>query len=330
MKIAVHGASGFTGGLVVAELARRGVEAVLVGRSRERLRAVADAEVRVATLDDPDALAAAFAGCAAVVNTAGPFTRWGGPVLRAALAARVHYVDTSGEQGQIHDVLATAGPDAERAGVTVVPALADDGGPGDLIAALTAARVAPAREILVADLRLPGGASRGTARSMASIVGRGPLEYADGGWRPDTGGHAPVDLPGERVEVAPFPLPGVATVPRHVPAARVRAAMRADVVKLFASFDPGAAELAPAVLDEATRRAGRWCMLARATGSGATATGVVTGPDPYGLTAVIAVEGALRLARGDARPGALTPAQAFEPAGFLDALVPHGVAWRVE
>lgn len=42
MQIAVYGASGFTGRLVVAELARRDVETVLVGRDTERLREAAD------------------------------------------------------------------------------------------------------------------------------------------------------------------------------------------------------------------------------------------------------------------------------------------------
>src|SRR5918997_4522369 len=155
MKIAVYGASGFTGGLAAAELGRRGLSPVLVGRSPERLRkaaadaGVADAEIRVAGLDDPVALAAAFAGCAAVVNAAGPFALWGEPVVRAAIAAGCHYVDTAGEQGYIRRILETVGPDAERAGLTVVPAMADDGGPGDLIAHLTARELVNVADLLV-------------------------------------------------------------------------------------------------------------------------------------------------------------------------------------
>ncbi|MFE3700117.1 NAD(P)H-binding protein, partial [Nocardia tengchongensis] len=90
MRIAVHGASGFTGSLVVTELVRRGFTPVLVGRDETRLRAVAaraaipDPQIRVARLDDIDALAAALADTDAVINTAGPFTRWGEPVVRAA------------------------------------------------------------------------------------------------------------------------------------------------------------------------------------------------------------------------------------------------------
>ncbi|MEV5747874.1 saccharopine dehydrogenase NADP-binding domain-containing protein [Actinoallomurus sp. NPDC052308] len=344
MRIAVYGASGFTGGLAVAEVRRRGFTPVLVGRDEERLRkaavaaGAADAEVRVATLDAPGALAGAFADCAAVVNCAGPFTSWGEPVVRAAIAAGRHYVDTSGEQRYIKRFLDTYGAEAEAAGVAVVPGLADDGGPGDLIAHLTAERLPAVEELVVADLRRPGGgASRGTARTMA--FAEEPLDYVDGAWIP-AGEHGPLSLgvPGsdEEVPVALFGLPGVATVPRHVPARRVRSVMRADMVALFLSLTPDVVESVPEVLDDEARRAGRWLMAVRADdGRGGRAEGWVTGPDPYGLTAVIAVEGARRLAAGEGRAagpgraGALTPAQAFDPADFLDFLAPHDVTWQV-
>jgi short subunit dehydrogenase-like uncharacterized protein len=338
MKIAVYGASGFTGRLAAAELGRRGLSPVLVGRNAERLRkaavdaGVADAEVRVAGLHDPAALAAAFAGCDAVVNAAGPFALWGEPVVRAAIAAGCHYVDTSGEQGWIQQVLDTAAPAAERVGVTVVPAMADDGGPGDLIAHLTAAPLTNVADLLVVDARRPGAASRGTARSMGAVFDAGPLEYAGGTWHPATGGTPSITVPGETEEVAltPFALPGVVTVPRHVRAGRVRSGIRTEVAELFASLTPDVVDSVPEVLDEEARSTNDWLMLVEAVDdAGRRARGWVTGPDAYGLTAVIAVEGARRLVTDGARAGALTPAQAFDAAGFLDALAPHGVTWRV-
>jgi short subunit dehydrogenase-like uncharacterized protein len=338
MKIAVYGASGFTGGLAAAEAGRRGLSPVLVGRNAERLRkaavdaAVADAEVRVAGLDDPAALAAAFDGCDAVVNGAGPFALWGEPVVRAAIAAGCHYVDTSGEQGYIRQILDTVGPDAERAGVKVVPAMADDGGPGDLIAHLTARELPNVSELLVVDARRPGAASRGTARSMAAVHDTGPLEYADGTWRQATGGDSWMTVPGEAEAVAltPFALPGVVTVPRHVRAGLVRSGIRAEVARLFAALTPDVVDSVPEVLDEEARSTNRWLMLVEAVDdAGTRATGWVTGPDAYGLTAVIAVEGARRLVTDGAPAGALTPAQAFDAADFLDALAPHGVTWQV-
>lgn len=105
MRIAVYGASGYQGKLIVASLARRGIDVVLVGRSLGRLREAAAFvgldSVRVADLSDVDRLAAAFEGCAAVINCAGPFTRSGTAVTEAAPAAGCRYVDTSGEQVQI-------------------------------------------------------------------------------------------------------------------------------------------------------------------------------------------------------------------------------------
>ena len=125
-KIAVYGATGYTGRLVAAELERRGFDVVLSGRDAERLRELAAdvfprAEIRPAAVDGRGALAAAFRGCDAVINCAGPFTPLGPPVVRAAIAAGCHYVDTAAEQAHIRNVFDTFSPDARRAGVTVIP-----------------------------------------------------------------------------------------------------------------------------------------------------------------------------------------------------------------
>ncbi|MCK2219985.1 saccharopine dehydrogenase NADP-binding domain-containing protein [Actinomadura sp. ATCC 31491] len=341
MKIAVHGASGFTGRLTVAEVRRRGFTPVLVGRDAGRLRKAAaeagaqDAELRVAGLDEPGALADALRDCAAVVNCAGPFTLLGTPVIRAALAAGVHYLDTTGEQGYLKRVLEEFGLAAERAGVSVVPAMADDGGLGDLIAHLTAERAGPeVADLLIADLRRPGAVSRGTARSMASVFAEGALEYAGGAWRPAVPGDAgTMAVPGEDGEtpVTAFALPGVVTIPRHVRAGRVRSAIRADVAALFGALTADVVDSVPEVPDPAARLAARWLMLAEATApDGRRARGWVSGLDAYGMTAVIAVEGARRLVADGARPGVLTPAQAFDPAAFLSHLAAaHDVTWQV-
>ncbi|PRX69355.1 short subunit dehydrogenase-like uncharacterized protein [Nonomuraea fuscirosea] len=364
MRIAVHGAGGFTGRLTVAEVRRRGFTPVLVGRNEERLRRSAaaagawDAEVRVAGLAEGEALAAAFADCAAVINCAGPFTVLGQPVVRAALAARTHYLDTAGEEGFIREVLDGFHEEAVRAGVAVVPAMTDDGAPGDLIARLVAERVSAAAglvpevaEILVADLRGRGVASRGTARSMVAVSERAaservvpervvPEREVLGKDVPgpemsrrgvvDGGGPSVVDTEEGPVDVEAFALPGAVTVPRHVRVRRVRTVIRAEVAALFAALTPDVVDSVPEIPDEAARAASRWLMLAEATGTGGgRARGWVTGSDAYGMTAVIAVEGARRLAEDGAPAGTLAPAQAFDPAGFLDQLTTHGVTWQV-
>src|SRR5690348_1634802 len=101
--IAVYGATGYTGRLVAHELRRRGLTAILAGRNADKLDALvtevgADWPTRVAAVDDPAALRAAFAGADAVINCAGPFTFFGAPVIEAAIDAGAHYCDTTGEQ----------------------------------------------------------------------------------------------------------------------------------------------------------------------------------------------------------------------------------------
>ena len=83
--IVVYGATGFTGRLVTAELARRGHGMVLAGRSASKLAAAAEAlgssviDAVAASLDDPAALRRVAAAGPVLVNVAGPFAITGRP-----------------------------------------------------------------------------------------------------------------------------------------------------------------------------------------------------------------------------------------------------------
>ncbi|GAA3515891.1 short subunit dehydrogenase-like uncharacterized protein [Streptosporangium album] len=82
---------------------------------------------------------------------------------------------------------------------------------------------------------------------------------------------------------------------------------------------------------EDSRRTQRFTYVIDATAvDGRQARGVVEGPDTYGTTAVIAVESVRRLVIDSAKPGVLAPGQAYDPAGFLDSLLPHGVHWTID
>src|SRR5438552_14888181 len=98
----LYGATGFTGELIAAEAKRRGQSPVLAGRSRGKLEALAQKlgggfEVAEVSLDDEAALRKLLDGAAAVLHAAGPFARTGPPMLAAALAAGVSYLDITGE-----------------------------------------------------------------------------------------------------------------------------------------------------------------------------------------------------------------------------------------
>src|SRR6185437_4710039 len=119
MSLVVYGASGYTGRLIVAEARARGLDVAAAGRSRDRLAGLG-APVRVAAVDDGEALAAAFAGARVVVNAAGPFHMTAAPVLAACLKAGAHYLDVGGE-GPVFEALARYDAAARRAGVMVMP-----------------------------------------------------------------------------------------------------------------------------------------------------------------------------------------------------------------
>ncbi|CAM3074659.1 DUF5938 domain-containing protein [Skermania piniformis] len=105
--VVVYGASGYTGRLVCEYLREYNVPFVAAGRSKDRLDEsmrtnvagieTADYEV-TEVAGDVDALTDLFTGAQVVLNTVGPFSKYGPAVVEAALAAGVHYTDTTGEQ----------------------------------------------------------------------------------------------------------------------------------------------------------------------------------------------------------------------------------------
>jgi short subunit dehydrogenase-like uncharacterized protein len=321
MKIAVYGATGFQAGLVRAELTRRAITPVLVGRDRTRLdsiAAAADLEVRVAAADDRRALGAAFSGCDAVINCAGPFLGSGLGPLRAALAAGVPYVDTNGEQPFLQ---AAFDATFEKSEAAAVPSASDACVPTDLVAHLIAERLGPLTEIVVSHLIAGGaGASRGSLRSIAGM-------FADGGRLP--GKRSKVAVP-EPTETVAFPLTDVITIPRHVVVDRVEGFVAAAVAdRLGVPLPREVIDALPEGPAEADRRAQRFTYLVDArTRDGRRELGVIEGPDTYGTTAVIAVEAARRLVHS-AKTGVLAPAEAFEPADFLGFLSAYGISWKI-
>jgi short subunit dehydrogenase-like uncharacterized protein len=345
-RIAVYGASGYTGRLVAHALAGAGHELVLSGRDEARLRAVAPAhEVRIAPLGEPSALVRALAGCDAVVNCAGPFLALGAPVVEAAIAAGVAYADTAAEQAWVHDVFERHGPAAAARGVALVPAAGFDFVPGDLACALAARGLGPLRELVVAYAVDRFRMSRGTVRSALAGMARRPLAYEEGGWRaaplaPGRGGRFDFPAPYGARAVAPFPAGEIVTAPRHVDVRSVRtliaartmtlgaeplAQLAAPLIPLAGALVRGplarAAGAAAGALPEGpaqdARERARWIVVADAHAhDGRRRRVALRGSDVYGTTAASAAHAAELLAGGD-RAGALAPAQAFDPEPFL-------------
>ncbi|HVM96306.1 MAG TPA: saccharopine dehydrogenase NADP-binding domain-containing protein, partial [Candidatus Acidoferrales bacterium] len=100
--VSVLGATGYTGGLIVRELRRRGVACVAGGRDAVKLQALAqsigDIETLQVDVHDAASLARFAERSKVVINCVGPFVDHGEAVVRAAIEHGAHYLDTTGEQ----------------------------------------------------------------------------------------------------------------------------------------------------------------------------------------------------------------------------------------
>ena len=131
--VIVYGASGYTGRLICEFLRQYGIPFVAAGRDKDRLAEsmrvnvpgieTADHEVHVVE-HSVDALTDLFRGAQVVLNTVGPFSKWGGPVVEACLAAGAHYTDTTGEQDWLITCDEQYGADFAAAGLLLAPGIA--------------------------------------------------------------------------------------------------------------------------------------------------------------------------------------------------------------
>lgn len=321
--IAVYGASGHTGQFVVREAQRRGLAVVAVGRDAARLEQLfpgPDLARRVAALDDPAGLERAFAGCAVVINCAGPFLDTAALVARAALSAGCHYIDVTAEQASTQASLADFDAPARAAGRVVMPAAGFYGGLADLLASALAS-AGPIEAITVAmavDRWWPTAGTRrtGERNQVPRLVVREgrlvPLQPADA--LPAWTFAAPL---GEQAMVE-LPFSEIVTLARHLPAGEIRSLLNRSALADIrdASTPP------PTAVDASGRSAQRFELVVRVEQNGAVAEAGVRGQDIYAVTAPIVVEAARRLlARNDERrSGALVLGEAFDPAELLGAL----------
>lgn len=354
--LVVYGATGFTGRLVVDEARRRGIAAILAGRNAAALEAMAEEvdapEVRVADATRPETLAKVFEGAGVVVSCAGPFARLGEPVLRAAIDAGAHYLDTTGEQLWMARMMDLYSAEAERRGVTAILAHAFEYAVGDC-AARIAVDATPGAETVEVVNRVEGfGTSRGTKKSALDVLTKPALAVVNGRRReeaqlahrarfrfPDEDwDRVAVSYGGGEVLSAPSFAPTVRTVRTFLAVPDAVATIAPWIARGAGAFmiDPLRRLLEARIEKSAVgpgeeRRDQPWWVLARVRAAGRQTRVTASGYDSYGITAVICAVGAEWLLGGRAqRGGVVTSAQAFDPRAFLDALASSGVAWRID
>ena len=167
----IYGATGYTGELIAREAVRRGERPILAGRDAERVGRLGDelgCPTRVGGLDNPNKVVKLLEDVGLVLNCAGPFSETACELIEACLAARVHYLDITGEIDVI-ELAARRGKAAEAAGVVLMPAVGFDVVPSDCLAATLADRLPTANRLELA-FAMTGGLSRGTLKTMLAAV----------------------------------------------------------------------------------------------------------------------------------------------------------------
>lgn len=173
-RLLVYGATGYSGGLIAREAARRGLEPIVAGRRDDAVAALArplGVEHRVAALHDEAALAAMLVDVAVVMHCAGPFTATSAPMVRACLRHGAHYLDIAGEIDVLEAVHARDA-EARAAGLVLCPGAGFDVVPTDCLAAKLAAAL-PDATYLALGFASQGGASRGTLKTTIGNLARG-------------------------------------------------------------------------------------------------------------------------------------------------------------
>ena len=318
--IAVYGATGHTGGFILDELARRGVDALAVGRRPAASRT--GVPVRVAALDDAAALARAFAGCEVVINAAGPYLDTAAPIVEAALAAGGHYIDLAAEQQSARDTFRQFDALARPRQRCVVPAAGFYGGLADLLAtALAQAPAARLDAVTVAVALDRWWPTAGTRRTGARNTF--PRMHVDDGVLVELASPvaAPWDFgaPEGVVAMEETPMSEVVTLYQHLGPRSVRSLLSANALRdLRDSATPR-----PSAADASGRSAQRFTLQVQVEHAEGTQRATARGRDIYAVSAAMVAEAAARLLRGDpVRAGTRTLGEAFDAGDMLAALAP--------
>ncbi len=241
--LVVHGATGFTGRLVVEYLLQRypaggGLRWAMGGRSAEKLAAVrdelgapADTPLVVTDTSDPASLQALMDSTRLVLTTVGPYQLYGNELVAACAKAGVDYVDLCGEPAWMRRMIDAHEAQAKASGARIVFSCGFDSIPFDLGVFLLQSEMKarfgqPASRVRGRVRKMKGTFSGGTAASLkatltaaASEPGvldllRDPFALTPGftGPRQPSGSKPMVDEAlGEGVWVAPFVMAAINT-----------------------------------------------------------------------------------------------------------------------
>jgi hypothetical protein len=321
-RIAVFGAYGHTGKFVVAELVKRGIMPILMGRDLSKLKKLGEIypnlEIRSATIDDAASLDAVLVDASAVINCAGPFLDTGKFLIEAAIRNRVNYLDVAAEQMTALTTFEKYADAARAAGIVIMPAVAFYGGLADLLATAAVGGWTQTDKIEIftaldswhptEGTRLTG--ERNTFRRF--IFTNGELEFLA---EPLTQNWDFAEPFGTQAMVE-VPLTEMITISRHLQVKEIRNYLNKKPLN-----DLQNPETPPPQLDETGRSPQIFLMEAVARQGTKERRATASGRDIYYITAPIVVEALERIIKSPQKIiGVVSVAEVFDAHDFLRSL----------
>jgi short subunit dehydrogenase-like uncharacterized protein len=344
----LYGANGYTGRLIAEEAVRREMRPVLAGRDAAKtgpLAAALGCPVRIFSLENSPSLAEQLGGVRAVLNCAGPFSATAGPLAEGCIAAKVHYLDVTGEIAAI-EALAAAGRRAAEAGISLIPAVGFDVVPSDCLAAMLGRRL-PGAKCLQLAFTFTGGPSPGTAATILEAIPRGGRVRQEGrieevplAWK-----SIKVPFPDDPRWAMTVPWGDVATAwhSTGIPNIEVYMAVPWAGIQACQAFRP----LLPLLGTPAVARAARWwiarfvrgpsaaqrqesrgCFWGRVRDGKSEISATLTTPGGYPMTVHCALACLQQVLAGRGPPGFSTPSKAFG-ADFVLRMPGTEIRWPI-
>lgn len=185
--LVVHGATGFTGRLVVEYLLRRypagsGLRWAMGGRNADKLAAVrdelgapADTPLVVTDTSNPASLQALMEQTRLVLTTVGPYQLYGSELVAACASAGVDYVDLCGEPAWMRQMIDANEAAARASGARIVFSCGFDSIPFDLGVFMLQREMQarfgqPAQRVRGRVRKMKGTFSGGTAASLKATM----------------------------------------------------------------------------------------------------------------------------------------------------------------
>ncbi|KKC27923.1 membrane protein [Sphingomonas sp. SRS2] len=319
-KLMIYGAAGYTGRMVSSHAEALGLNFVIAGRPQNEVRLAALAgelgvQYRLFTVDDLAADRSALDDITVLLNCAGPFLRTAEPLMRACIAAGVHYLDIAAELDS-YRLAETLDDDAKAASVMLLPG---SGGSVAMLGSLAshAAKRVDTPVMLSIALHVAGGFSRGSAVSASanlspetlhridgSLIGRSPDEVRD------------FDFGSGPATSFPVTLPDLVTIWRATNIPNIETFLHVT----DGAFPDGDLAAMPDGPTREQRDANRFHAAVEVTGAdGTMVRSVLDTVNGYTFTAIAAAEAARRVLRGEARGGFQTPVGLFGH-GFAETI----------